>query len=81
LCANNELNCSGADFQLERRGLCNDTLPDLQRHFIAHGLDVLLIDVHANAPQDHALNSHAFQAHLSNVSLSHQSSMGPFFLV
>ena len=69
------------DFELERRRLWDEALPELQQHFLAYGLDIVLVDMHQGSEVDLTYDRQSFDRLLDDVEKSSTSEIGPFFLV
>ena len=69
------------DFELERRRLWDEALPELQQHFLAYGLDIVLVDMHQGSEVDLTYDRQSFDTFLDDVEKSSTSEIGPFFLV
>ncbi|XP_053393326.1 protein qui-1-like [Mercenaria mercenaria] len=67
------------EFDVERKYLWHEVLPDLQQHCLQYGLDVLFIDMlHGNC--DVTCSSENLQERISEIEDCHAESVGPFFL-
>ena len=72
---------SVSDFRVEREYLWEAVLPELQHHFLPHGLDIQLIDLHLGTCLDPSFDSGAVSRMLREIDECHNRSLGPFFLV
>ena len=70
-----------SDFELERRRLWDEALPELQQHFLPYGLDIVLVDIHQGSEVDLTYDRHSFDRLLNDISESSTAEIGPFFLV
>ncbi|KAK3600883.1 hypothetical protein CHS0354_019231 [Potamilus streckersoni] len=74
-CANYE------EFDEERRLLWHEVLPDLQKHCVRHGLDVILVDMLEGCDHDPVLDQQQLKRRIEEINAAHNESIIPFFLV
>ena len=77
----NAYHCILVEFDIERRYLWNEILPNVQHHCLQHGLDVMFVDPLLGNTDDPTLDPDNLEVRLKELTNCSEESIGPFFLV
>ena len=69
------------EFDIERRYIWNEVLPNVQHHCLQLGLDVIFVDMLLGDQKDPLLDNNNYGIRIKELEICAEESIGPFFLV
>lgn len=69
------------EFNLERKHLWQEVLPDLQQHCLQYGIDIMFVDMLLGNQDGDPKTARELEEWTDEIERCYRESIGPFFLV